>query len=144
MCPQSLVANSTETRCDPLKTTLRLPLQQYSQQLWTKFFLLKRVLGSGAPRKVVIGPQHLVPAADCNGRSLVCEFMGFSLCLCFHVESFLVSMRMWVFAVVLLTRLSPWWSNRIHGIISFFFYWFRLIFYVMIWSVLEQVSWIAE
>ena len=46
--------------------------------------------------------------------------------------------------LLLKISLSPWWSDRIYGIISIFFYLLSPVLWPIMWSILEKVPWDAE
>jgi hypothetical protein len=58
--------------------------------------------------------------------------------------SFHVYVDFLLFLLLLKTSLSPWWSDRNHGIISIFLYLLRPVLWWITWSILEKVSWVAE
>ena len=58
---------------------------------------------------------------------------------CFHVNVGFV-----LFMLFLKMSLSPWWSERMYGIISIFLYLLSPVLLPIIWSVLEKIPWGAE
>jgi len=58
--------------------------------------------------------------------------------------SFQVNVGFPLFMLLLKISLRPWWSDRIHGKISIFFYLLRPVLWPIIWSILEKVPWGAE
>ena len=58
--------------------------------------------------------------------------------------SFHMNVGFLLFMLLLKISLSLWWSGRMHGVISIFFYLLRPLLWPIIWSILEKVPWGAE
>ena len=66
------------------------------------------------------------------------------LSLDWELFTFHVYVGFLLFLLLLKTNLSPWWPDRMHGIISIFLYLLRVVFWPFMWSILKKVSWHAE
>ena len=45
-----------------------------------------------------------------------------------------------LFLLLMKSSFNPWWSDKLNRVISIFLYLFRLVLYLIIWSVLEKVQ----
>ena len=88
--------------------------------------------------------QYVVASFSLNSKKSLVPFFISSLTklslnrvlFCFYVYvGFLL------FMLLLKTSLRPWWSNRMHGIISIFLYLLRPDMWLIIWLIFEKLPW---
>ena len=84
---------------------------------------------------------HVVASFSLNSKKSLIYFFIPSLIKVSLIRvllSFHVNVGFLLFMLLLKFSLSPWWSDRMHGTISIFFYLLRPVLWPIIWSILEK------
>jgi hypothetical protein len=113
-------------------------------------FLMKVLRAVNFPLNTDLVVSHnlgyAMPSFSLNSKKALILSLFLSWPSYLSLEIYSVSTCVWIFCCLFLSKnsLIPWWFDNMHGIISIFLYWLRLLLCPTIWPILEKVPWDAE